>query len=261
MILRKLSSLGLAMMAGLLVALAPAQTASRTPEPETEATLEIAQSAVAPACGQTAQLPPSEAPIAASAEIEANGLCFEILLPETRIPIPPNRPDAQPPIRVGKRFANPETETPIQFGLRITNLTSETLSVNWLYALSLEIFDSEGRAVDISKRNLLLKPREESFPVLQPGESTTSFLDGSMFWSKNQLITRLGDPFGDDWIVLNFKPGIYQVRLKYESYANETSFDLRTEGFNWPSGVCETIICSFPPLPGTFQGLSGKGKQ
>jgi hypothetical protein len=136
--------------------------------------------------------------------IEVDGICFETLMPERVLRIPPKLSDAK---------------TQVQFGIRITNNT-ETPQRFLLFFTRPEFFQANKQKLPRSGPNVngSYNPQLSDFQLLMPGESLSLLLEGYFYWeSNNKLKFVFIEKNGSHWIFSDFNHGRYWVQFTCEN--------------------------------------------
>jgi hypothetical protein len=145
---------------------------------------------------------------------EVDGIQFETILSERVLTIPVKQQNAR---------------TPVRFGIRVTNLSSKSYRFFVFYLLP-ELQAADGKEIQFHYgRNATRIPEEESdFPLVNPGENFTFFLNGNLYWEDSKLLLGGRDRTGGVWIFSNLKLGTYQMRFTYQN--QEARVKLRVGG-------------------------------
>jgi hypothetical protein len=133
--------------------------------------------------------------------LEIDGVRFEMLMSDRTLKIPENKTGAS---------------TKVEVGIRITNQTQTPLRFTGFDTLALSILKANGQPLERSKFLYWRpSPKETEVPLIQPGESTTFFLDAKLFWKYNQL--RLGNSDGFDlrWYFNSLEADTYLFSMVY----------------------------------------------
>lgn len=135
--------------------------------------------------------------------VELDGVHFEAVLPQHFLTVPPNKPNVA---------------TPVKFGIRITNHQLKPRQFDRFLTLSMNLKGEDGTTFDWGYiwESLRLS-KDTDRPLIQPGNSTTFFLDGNLIWRNNQLRLEGSDGFGGIWYFNDLKPGKYQVQILYQT--------------------------------------------
>lgn len=133
--------------------------------------------------------------------IEIDGICFETLLPEQNYQLP----------EYGE-------ETPIQLGVRITNNSSDAYRFD-LPQFEPEIYNPNGEMMKMSwARNATSIPKDSDVPLIYPGQSLEFYFYNPKFswYERDNLVFRGYSDYGGIWSFFKFKPGKYNIRLRYK---------------------------------------------
>lgn len=147
--------------------------------------------------------------------LEIDGVRFEMLMSDRTFKIPENKTGAS---------------TKVEVGIRITNQTQTSLRFTSFDSLALSILKANGQPLERSKfLYWRLPPKETEAPIIQPGESTTFFLDAKLFWKYNQL--RLGNSDGLDlrWYFNSLEADTYLFSMVYSRPKQLLVYDEQTQ--------------------------------
>ena len=143
--------------------------------------------------------------------VKNDGVVFEIVLPERDWSIPENKPGSSSAF--------------IKLGLQITNKTDKPLRFNGYDTIWPELMTPDGKEVHRwdgpqgSGRHR--QPQEKDYPLVEPGKSTTLFLQTDLFWptlEHRTLMFRWWHASGSAGRYFDdLKTGPYKVRLVYEN--------------------------------------------
>lgn len=136
--------------------------------------------------------------------VEVDSIRFETLLPRRVLTVPEKKRGA---------------ETLVQLGISITNNTPNPLRFSFYAALTPEIVGPDGQILRKGRAsNMLIGPVESDFLLAMPGESVSSLLDATLFWSKrDQFILSISAGDGSSWSFHDLDPGTYQVGFTYKN--------------------------------------------
>lgn len=135
--------------------------------------------------------------------VQNDAICFETLMPECVIQIPPKKTGAKTQVQCGIRIIN-ETATPHHFLLFFTR--PEFLQPNK------QEVSRFGPVVNGSHNPLL-----SDFQLLMPGESVNFLSAGYFQWQNNTLIFVFREKGGSCWVFSDFHPGKYSIQFTYEN--------------------------------------------
>jgi hypothetical protein len=116
-------------------------------------------------------------PVATNNSVEVDTIRFETLVPKQVFTIPKKQPDAR---------------TFVKFGLKVTNLSLTPYRFRF-YGLIPELQSINGQLLSLSySRNALKLLEEDDFLLAMPGEDLTNFVDGKIYWNRNNLLVMGG---------------------------------------------------------------------
>ncbi|MBD2411150.1 hypothetical protein FACHB389_21820 [Nostoc calcicola FACHB-389] len=135
--------------------------------------------------------------------IEVDGICFETVIPERVLRIPPKQCDAK---------------TQVQFGIRITNNTANPRNF-LLFAARPEFLQQNKQKMPQfgPNANTSVSPELSDFKLLMPGESVTFLVEGYFEWFENELKFAFMRKDATYWWYGNFESGTYSINIIYEN--------------------------------------------
>ncbi len=138
-----------------------------------------------------------------SNSLEVNGICFETLVPENVLRIPPKKSEAK---------------TWIQFGIRITNNTVDPHLFLLFFARPEFLLADQQKMPRFGPNvNGSYNPQLSDFQLVIPGESVTLLLQGYFQWESHKLKFVFREKSGSYWIFSDFNSGTYSVQVIYEN--------------------------------------------
>lgn len=163
--------------------------------------------------------------------IEIDEICFETLFPEQNYQLP----------KYGE-------ETPIKLGFRITNNSSTPYRFQMPYFL-VEISNYNGERMKINLLQNSTRTADESdIPLIYPGKSVEFWLRYTKFswyeYERDCIILNGYSLYGAIWTFYGFKPGKYNIRLRYE---NSQSINKIPPGLQFREYDCFWIGKVFTP--------------
>jgi hypothetical protein len=137
-----------------------------------------------------------------SAPIDLDGVVFETVVADREWVIPPNEPSMY---------------TPIKFGIRVTNNTQEPIRIALANSLSAWLAELDGSGRAYQRFSLPYTQLSESdYPLLEPRESISVFLDGRLLWSNTGQLIALGtDGYNVEWVFGELYRGSFQLWIAY----------------------------------------------
>lgn len=135
--------------------------------------------------------------------IEIDGIRFETIMPQRKIPIPPKQADAK---------------TNFDLEIQITNGTSIPHRF-LLFYMSPEFRDEEQQPIQKNgpNNNGYYFPQSCDFQLVMPGEAVSFTRQGRFFWTKDRLALEFREKSGATWVFSGFSQGFYYVQLIYEN--------------------------------------------
>jgi hypothetical protein len=130
---------------------------------------------------------------------EVDGIRFETLVPNPVLKIP-----------------DYGEEVIAQFGVRITNQSAVPYRFN-LPSFLPEFLDQDDQVKPMRLAgNMRRRVEDSDIPIVLPGKSLTFLMDTQLSWYCNCLFVRGNVDYGLFWTVFDLKPGVYQIRFRYE---------------------------------------------
>lgn len=136
--------------------------------------------------------------------VEVDGICFETIMPERILNVPPTQPNVSTFVQIGIRITN-NTPTPVRFSLfatlipQLVGADGQTLQRDYFCRV-------EG------------KPLDSHFPLVMPGESLTFFQNTTVSrHKKNTFTLNITDSNGCTWFFGALKLDTYQIQLTYNN--------------------------------------------
>ncbi len=149
--------------------------------------------------------------------VEVDGVSFETLMPERRLPIP--------------GLKKPRAALRVQLGIRITNHTSNRLRFCFYDAFFLfpEIIGSDGQILKKGNHcERSISPRDSDFLLVPPREVLTFYPKTFLRWEQNpkkkrdrKLTLSIIFEDSDAWVFEHLTEGNYQVHFTYKQSRTE----------------------------------------
>ncbi|WP_377473643.1 MAG: hypothetical protein P2A85_15685 [Microcoleus anatoxicus] len=143
--------------------------------------------------------------------VEVDGIRFETFIPK-------------PFLTVINRNKSPKPENYSQIGMRITNNTLTPFYFSFYSTFTPDLVTPDGQVRQGAFfRDWFTRPEESDFLLVTPGKSLTFFPSTSVYWSKHdQFLLSFSSGDGGSYSFNSLKPGIYQLRFRYESTSDST---------------------------------------
>ena len=143
--------------------------------------------------------------------VEVDGIRFETFIPK-------------PLLTVINRNKSPKAENYSQIGIRITNNTLTPFYFSFYSTFTPDLVTPDGQVLRGGYfSDSFMRPEESDFLLVTPGKSATFFPSTSIYWRKlDQFLLSFSSGDGGSYSFSELKPGIYQLRFRYESTSDST---------------------------------------
>ncbi|MCC3420983.1 MAG: hypothetical protein JGK12_30070 [Microcoleus sp. PH2017_01_SCD_O_A] len=144
--------------------------------------------------------------------VEVDGIRFETFIPK-------------PFLTVINRNKSPKPENYSQIGMRITNNTLTPFYFSFYGTFTPDLVTPDGQVLRGGYNNDWTRWQLEKsdFLLVTPGKSATFFPSTSLYWRKlDQFSLGFSNEYGGWCSFDSLKPGIYQLRFRYESTMDST---------------------------------------
>ena len=139
--------------------------------------------------------------------VEVDGIRFETFIPK-------------PLLTVINRNKSPKAENYSQIGIRITNNTLTPFYFSFYGTFTPDLVTPDGEVLQGGYNSDWTRWQLEKsdFLLVTPGKSATFFPGTSLYWRKlDQFLLNFSNEYGGCCSFESLKPGIYQLRFRYES--------------------------------------------
>lgn len=177
-----------------------------------------------------------------SNDVEANGISFEVLMPNRELNIPKSYLQS-----------NVYSYISVQLSLCLLNKTSKPFRFNLYSKLNPQLIDVEGQVLRaVYLRIKRLKPKLSHYPLIKPGESFIFCQNAKISWGNpvNQCTLSISKNSGGQWNFHTLKTGRYYLQFIYKNEdpvqtihgQGEQWMDTKLLSDFWLGTVCTPLV-------------------